>query len=388
MCLTGNKKTLKNRFIPLFEIEEWDFFVSLHLGFIFLFIGAQALAIGQVTPVAVGTLPSLISEASGLQCTSPGVCYTFNDSNDDSRLYRITESGTFISQLVIQGVDHNDYEDIAFADDGRLFIGDFGNNDNDRQDLSIHILTDYEGSVTIPTSIEFSYDDQSNFPPDDENKNFDVEAMIHWQDSLFLFTRNRTSPYNGLTKIYALSDSPGVHVAQLRGELFGNLSEIHASVTAADISPSGNRIAWLTRGSIYLFSSPSSMLADDTPIYNFFSLSRDYEGISFIDDCNVLLVEEGEGAGIYSLNTCDVLTDVGMQYSADKVLIRQDQHWLYLQSDFKIKSVKIIDHLGRSVYNKEHEGPIGLSNMPSGSYVVLIDIEGYIYPHRINIMQD
>jgi hypothetical protein len=383
-----NRKNIHTNLIPLFRLEGWDFFIFLQLALVFLFIGTQALLSGQVSPVVVGNLPSIISEASGLQCTSPGICYTFNDSNDDSRLYRISEGGTFISQLVIQGVPHIDYEDIAYASDGRLFIGDFGNNNNDRQDLAIHILTEYEGSVTVPTTIEFSYEDQSEFPPGDEAKNFDVEAMIHWQDSLFLFTRNRTSPFNGITKIYALSDAPGVRIAQLRGELFGNLSEIHSSVTAADISPSGNRIAWLTRGSLYLFTSPGNMLSNETPTYNFFAFSRDYEGVSFIDDCNLLLVEEGDAASIYSLSTCDVVTEVGIQYNTDKVRIRQANQVLYLQSDSEINSVAIYDNLGRRMHYDKYRGGIGLSNMSTGSYIVLIDLEGITYPHRINIIGD
>ena len=384
----ANKKNSQFSIIPLFYHEEWDFLRARVLSISTAIIICSTTLSAQIQPEFIGNLPALITEASGLQCPTPGLCFTFNDSNDDSRIYRVDENGQFISQLVIQGVIQEDFEDIAYSNDGRLFIGDFGNNSNNRQDLRIHILTDYSGSVTVPATIEFTYEDQTDFPPSDSDLNYDVEAMIHWQDSLFLFTRNRTNPYNGLTKIYSLCDEAGSQTAFLRGEVFGNLSELHNSITAADISPSGNRIVWLTRGSIFLFTSPSNNLSTETPTYNFFSISRNYEGVSFIDDCNLLLVEEGELAGIYALNTCDILTGIGIQSQENDIQVHQQGDALYVESELGTASVKVIDYLGRVIIIQDNGAPIGLSSLSAGNYIALVTLGDKSYAHRFQITRN
>lgn len=381
----ASKNVTLLKIIPPIRFDGWDFLVNLRCLFIISVVLFWTNYSAQVNPIQVGSLASLINEASGLQCLNPDLCYTFNDSDDNSRLYRIDGNGQFISQLVIEGVPQIDYEDIAYASDGRLFIGDFGNNTNDRQDLRIHILTDFSGSVSVPSTIEFEYEDQTSFPPSASELNFDVEAMIHWQDSLFLFTRNRTSPYNGLTKVYSLSDEAGSQTAQLRGEVFGNLSEIHNSITAADISPSGNRIVWLTRGSIFLFSGPSSNLSNEIPTYNFFSISRSYEGVSFIDDCNILLVEEGESAGIYALNTCDILTGLEVQFDENEIQIYEHGGTLFIESELGVGSVQIIDYLGRAIITQDAKPSIDISHLSTGTYIASVKIGNNSYSHRFQV---
>lgn len=327
----------------------------------------------QIDPQLIGTLPGLINESSGLECTSEMSCWTFNDSDDNSRLFRVNSNGVFLSQVILEDADHVDYEDIARAEDGTYYIGDFGNNQNDRTDLRIYKTNDLDlaGGSIATELIQFEYSDQTQFPPDADAKNYDVEAMIHMGDSLILFSRNRTSPYDGFTKIYALSDQVGTHVAEYRGSLFGNLSSTYNSVTAADISPDGAKIVLLTRGSVFILEDFSSGIQNAQVTYNFFSFSASFEGLSFIDDCTVLLSEEADGsdAGIYSLDICDLVDDLA-EYDNAQIQIKIEKGLLLLNSREPIQKVQILDGLGRLVGEFNGNNPISISHLSSGSYLV------------------
>jgi hypothetical protein len=331
----------------------------------------------QIDPQAINTLPALITEASGLQCGNPLSCWTFNDSDDGSRLFEISTTGAFLSQIILEDALHIDYEDIARSQDGRFFIGDFGNNQNDRTDLRIYITADLDTwpSTAIPTqTIDFTLEDQVEFPPSSSERNYDIESMVHHGDSLYLFTRNRTEPFDGWTKIYRLSDTPGAQSALLVDSLFGNLSPVYSSITGADINPSQQRIALLTSGALYILTDFEDGLGNAQLSFNFFAETRSYEGISFVDDCNILIVEEGDDAQIFSLNTCDILTHLAINsYAVTSIRVTDSE--LYIFTEHLLEKVQILDALGRTVLSAEHLPPIDLSTLSNGVYTAIIETD-------------
>ncbi|NNC82302.1 MAG: hypothetical protein HKN79_01895 [Flavobacteriales bacterium] len=340
----------------------------------------------QVEPIQIGTLPNLIDEASGLQCPNAIECWTLNDNNDGSRLFKVDQTGTFISQLILNNASQIDYEDIARGQDGRYFIGDFGNNQNDREDLTIYITEDLEtvsGTTVDTESISFSFSDQSAFPPPDEEKNFDIEAMIQWNDSLYLFSRNRTNPYNGWTKIYSLPDQAGEHEALLIDSIFGNLSSTYNSVTGADINPSGQRIVLCTNGAIFLITDFDEGFSSASIQYNFFSTTRPYEGISFIDECSVLLVEEGNPGGIYSLNTCDILTH--MPELEAEIELQISNGMLRSSIERSFSRIEVIDISGRCVHRSSGRMEIPLNSLKNGIYLVRMFESGQSHVRVISV---
>ena len=339
--------------------------------FIFSFCSVQA----QVDPLLIGPLPFLIDEASGIECSHPDSCWTHNDNNDSERLYLISGSGAFLGQRTLQDASQIDYEDLALADDGRLFIGDFGNNANDRQDLSIYICSpsSSSGSLLAAEKIEFNLEDQTDFPPTNSNLNFDIEAMIYQDGFIYLFTRNRTIPQNGVSKMYRLDDSSGIQTATLQGDFIGNSSPTYSSITAADISPDGTRLALLTSGSLFLFHNLESWpLISGDPIYNFFSFTRNFEGLSFIDNCTAYLVSEsvpGIDGELFSLNTCDIISDLP-EPELSIGLVYMDGLLTYKSSSANL-SFALFDILGRTQLMKALQGRIELpSNLAPGMYIL------------------
>ncbi|MBM3435445.1 MAG: hypothetical protein FJY07_04400 [Bacteroidetes bacterium] len=166
-----------------------------------------------ITPAVVTTLTSELNENSGLVNLN-GEIWTHNDYGGDSELYQINLSdGSIIRTVDIHEADNVDWEDLA-CDEEYVYIGDFGNNDGSRTNLRVYRISRSEmltSNDVDAEKIKFAYSDQTNFEPNYHNTNFDCEAMISFQDHLYLFTKNWI---DNKTNLYEMPDEPGTHIAQ------------------------------------------------------------------------------------------------------------------------------------------------------------------------------
>jgi hypothetical protein len=107
-------------------------------------------------------------------------------------------------------------EEIA-QDSLYIYLGDFGNNANgNRQNLVIYRLAKDSLLVhhLVVDTIAFSYADQTDFTPQGGfNTDFDCEAFIVTDDSIFLFTKQWISHQ---CTIYSMPKVPGTYAAQRR----------------------------------------------------------------------------------------------------------------------------------------------------------------------------
>jgi hypothetical protein len=183
-----------------------------------------------------GRLP--IDESSGIAIDSDGIIWTHDDSGGQNKIFAVTETGSLIRTIEIKGQTNIDWEELTRDSDGNIYIGDFGNNSNNRTNLRIHVIPDPATifSDTIrPMTIFYSYEDQTSFPQPASQMHYDLEAFIAKGDSLYLFTKNRTSPMNGWTRLYRLPKTPGTYEAELIDSFFLSFIEMEAQVTSADI---------------------------------------------------------------------------------------------------------------------------------------------------------
>lgn len=212
-------------------------------------------------------LPINLVEVSGLNITSPDNLWWHNDSGDRPRLILTDQEGSIKKEIELP-VKNRDWEDITSDRLGNIYIGDFGNNLNRRQDLCIYI---YNPETETVDSILFTYPDQQAFPPDPAACNFDMEAFFWHHDSLHLFTKNRLSVGSYYTKHYILPATPGAYVAQLQDSI--QLKK--RVVTAAAISPDGQTVALLS----YYFGKMLGFIPKSrTTIW----LLNDFEGSNFL----------------------------------------------------------------------------------------------------------
>lgn len=176
------------------------------------------LAVASATVKKVGTLPKEIQEVSGLVVLNDSTLVAHNDSGDSSMIYLISLKGKLRSKVKLTGVKNVDFEDITSDGNGNLYLGDIGNNSNLRKDLVIYKIPTAKLSTAktvTPTKIIFSYPEQKAFPPAKNQLYYDAECLTYYKDSLYIFTKCRTEPFDGVCKVYALPTKAGTYKADL-----------------------------------------------------------------------------------------------------------------------------------------------------------------------------
>ncbi|MFF8774438.1 hypothetical protein [Kitasatospora sp. NPDC015120] len=71
-----------------------------------------------------------ITESSGLAASlrHPGVYWTHNDSDDGPYLYAVDSQGRTVATVTLRGIEPRDVEAVSLGPDGRLYVGDIGDN--------------------------------------------------------------------------------------------------------------------------------------------------------------------------------------------------------------------------------------------------------------------
>ncbi|MGB3525986.1 MAG: T9SS type A sorting domain-containing protein [Flavobacteriales bacterium] len=205
------------------------------LGFITPFLSAAQVLI----PTVITPLSTTLNETSGLLVLN-GEVWTQLDSGNPNALYRIDPgNGEVLRTVTVSNASNVDWEEIT-TDGTWLYIGDFGNNMGSRTDLRVYRvslaeLLDPGTSALLADTIRFSYPLQTDFTPADRANDWDMEAMIAVDDTLFLFSKNWVSRNSYL---YALSAEPGDQLAIRRDTL-----PAQGIITGATYSPSTGGIA-------------------------------------------------------------------------------------------------------------------------------------------------
>ncbi len=252
--------------------------------------------------ITLTNLDNDLKESSGLLLID-GVLWTHNDSGDDAKIYSIPENAPDIDEKVnLTNALNVDWEDIA-QDDTHFYVGDFGNNSGERQDLVIYkapksILPE----DTDTEAIRFIFSDQSNFDNSANEHNFDCEAMITQGDHIYIFSKNHVDKK---TKLYQIPKNPAVHIAQMMDEF-----NTDGLITGADLDQNSNTLCLLgynKTGDIY---ESFVWIFYDFTASNFFDgkskrvdlpIETQVEGIASKGDGTFLLSSEDENSNSPSL---------------------------------------------------------------------------------------
>ena len=174
----------------------------------------------------IGTLDSLAEGSSSLFYWDNSY-WTYNDHNNNC-LYRIdSTNATILETLCIKKIRNQDTEEIS-QDSLYLYFGDVGNNSGRRKNLQILRVSkeSLENQKFKIDTIRFSYEDQTDFTAHPQATDFDCEAFIVTDDSIYLFTKQWVSSQ---TTVYSIPKTPGTHVAH-RGETY-NVKGLITGVT-------------------------------------------------------------------------------------------------------------------------------------------------------------
>ncbi|MDH7443992.1 SdiA-regulated domain-containing protein [Aquimarina sp. 2201CG14-23] len=244
--------------------------------------------------LTVNHLSSSLKEISGIAIsTSDKNLYAINDSGNSNTLFRLDLKGNILEELKVPNSENNDWEDLAYDKKGTIYIGDFGNNYNDRKNLAIYEVTGI-GSDSLKTSkTEFTLEDQKKFPPGKKNRNFDIEAFIYKNGSFYLFSKNRSSKFDGKTKLYKVKKQSGKQNAILVSSYKTCDDPNDCFISGAAISNKGDKIALLTYNKIFVLSDfKNDNLFNSTIKKIKLNHYSQKEGICFKNDSTLLIVDE------------------------------------------------------------------------------------------------
>lgn len=243
------------------------------------------------------SLPKKLTEVSGIiYFPETKLLWMLEDRGNANVIYALNSAGEIDKELILKNTENIDWEGLTKDRDGNLYIGDFGNNDNERKDLSIYKIDKKaltSGNVLPAYKISFAYPEQKEFPPKKTELFYDVEAFFEFKNNFYLFTKNRSKGFDGTAFLYKIPNAPGFHQAVLMGVFNTCDSYNTCAITAAAISPDETKVAVLTHDKIFLlenFEGDDFLKATRTVLeLNHFSQK---EGVSFSDNDSLFLADE------------------------------------------------------------------------------------------------
>ena len=326
----------------------------------------------------VSPLQDTLQESSGLIYLNQKLI-THNDSGGEPILYEIDSvTGGINRSVVLINATNIDWEAICF-DATYIYIADFGNNNGSRTNLRVYRVSrsDYfntpNDTITCDT-IQFSYSDQTDFTSTTFATNFDAEAMISVNDSLYIFTKNWG---NNWSNIYPLSKLPGTYQIDKLDSL-----NSQGLITGGTYSPLSNSITltgYTTSNSFILDIGNFTFGNFVNATINRFSLimpvgySFQVESISPLSMDEYYLTSESSfsgNSGLFRFNLNTYLSTNAFENEPTILFPNPASDLIHIKTkDFAF--VKIYDSKGvfiKSATEKE----LSISELPKGIYIFVV----------------
>ena len=342
--------------------------------YLIIFLLTFSSSFGQQLALETGLDP-IVKETSGLLYLN-NTLITHNDSANTNQLFDLdTSTGAVTRTVTITNASNIDWEDLT-QDGTFIYIGDFGNNNGSRTDLKVYriAIADYFASTSVTADIiNFSYSTQTDFTPSPLATNFDAEGLIHFNNKLYVFSKNWL---NGNSNIYELSKVPGTYSISIldtisaQGLITGaTYNTLNNSILLCGYDLSGPFLIQLSGFNSGLFSNGSVVKTSVSIPANY---SAQIEGIVPINANEYYISAEENSpnaSGLYSFSVSTLSVD-----SYDEVSIsfypNPAKYSITLsQSDCITKIYAITGQLVKSSINKQ----IDISDLTTGIYLVKID---------------
>lgn len=183
-----------------------------------------------------------VSEASGLTASrkQPGLFWTHNDSGNLARLHALDAAGKPLGRVDV-ATFNIDWEDIAIADDGTMFIADTGNNSRNRKIVTVYALPEPPlpaDPAANPPVVTPTQTYRLRFPA----KPQDFEAIFVTPTHGYLLSK----VWGGGTSLYRFSrHTPTGNSPETFDQTLEVVCEmkVAGAVTSASLAPGGNRLA-------------------------------------------------------------------------------------------------------------------------------------------------
>ena len=253
------------------------------------------------------TLDPQLREVSGIEFDKRGRLWAINDGGDGPYLYQVDEQGQVQQRIEVTNAKNIDWEDMTQNEFGHFFLGDFGNNEHNRRWLTIYKIEnpiDIKSGEAFAEIIKFTYKELWEDPLTPDRKNFDLEAFVEYKHKLYLFTKNRTQPFDGKTNLYRI----GNHADNYEAEFIGSFKTCTTAeklcwVTSAAMSPDRTTLALLDSTDLWLFKNwqGDNFFSGEVQKVNL-GIVTQKEAVTFYDNNTVVIADEefkGIGRNIY-----------------------------------------------------------------------------------------
>lgn len=252
-------------------------------------------------------LPKKLKEVSGITLSKDKkTIWVIEDRGNKNAVYGLNDKGEMQAKVMVENAENTDWEDIISDTQGNIYIGDFGNNDNDRRDLAI-LKTDLKDAGQKTTRVvqttKFHYEGQTDFPPKKSNLLYDCEAFVEMNGDFYLFTKNRSKGFDGTFLVFKVPNKEGDFEAKLMGRLKLQGGYNDAAITSATINSTKDKIVLLTHKNVHVLTgfNPndfSNVKIQKVPLNH----NSQKEAIVFLDDKTLMIADEKgkqEGGNVY-----------------------------------------------------------------------------------------
>jgi hypothetical protein len=228
-----------------------------------------------------------IQEASGIVRSRryPGIYWVHNDSGNPPALFAVRRDGSLVGAFRV-AVPNVDWEDIAADDQGHLYLGEIGNNDNRLPLRAIYRLDEPDPSRPGDAPLSVTLASYYRFP---RGGRFDAEGLV---------VRGDQALDGRAAEVFAIPlDPPAPLLRPALPRRLGTLPGFTEPVTGADLSADGRFLAACSYGVARVYAPDGDAawrLVGTVPF-------TDADGIEAIawDGADLILV--GEGRGVYRI---------------------------------------------------------------------------------------
>lgn len=256
------------------------------------------------------SLPKKLKEVSGITLSpDKKTIWAIEDKGNKNVVYGLNTQGELVGDVLVENAENDDWEDIIKDTQGNIYIGNFGNNDNDRQNLSILKLDLKDASQKTTKAIQttkFHYEGQTEFPPKKSNWLYDCEAFVEMKGNFYLFTKNRSKGFDGTFLVFKVPNKEGDFEAKLIGRLKLDGKYSDAAITSAAINSTQDKIVLLNHKNIRVLSGFTADNFNSAKIQKI-SLHHDSqkESVVFLNDKTLLIADEKDkktGGNVYKFS--------------------------------------------------------------------------------------
>lgn len=256
------------------------------------------------------SLPKKLKEVSGIALSKDKqTIWAIEDQGNKNVIYGLDRQGKQIADVLVNNAENNDWEDITADTQGNMYIGDFGNNDNDRRNLSI-LKVDLKDAAQKTTNVTqtttFHYEGQTEFPPKKSNWLYDCEAFVAMKGNFYLFTKNRSKGFDGTFLVFKVPNKAGDFEAKLIGKLKLQGGYSDAAITSAAINSTENKIVLLNHKNVQILTGFTENDFNSARIQKIpLDHNSQKEAITFVGDKTLLIADEKDkktGGNVYRFN--------------------------------------------------------------------------------------